>query len=73
VVDFGQGLLVSTTGPGHVVCAGDTARDPSATAVPYGEDTQYDHFSCMSRTSGVTCTNQAKHGFFISIQSYRLF
>jgi glutamate/tyrosine decarboxylase-like PLP-dependent enzyme len=29
VVDFGQGLAVSGSGPGGFVCAGDTALNPS--------------------------------------------
>ncbi len=73
-VNFGQGLIVGSNGPGHFVCAGDTAHDPSAPPLPYGSDTVSAGFRCQSRTAGMTCTALASgHGFFISIQSYRTF
>jgi Family of unknown function (DUF6636) len=74
IVDFGQGMIVTGSGAGHLVCAGDTTLDPSATAVAYGTDTVVGSFKCESRTGGVTCTNTATgHGFFVSAQSYRGF
>jgi hypothetical protein len=73
-VDFGQGLIVGRTGAGGFVCAGDTALDPTGTALHYGTASVEGTFTCVSATSGVTCTNGADgHGFFISRQSYRLF
>ena len=73
-VDFGQGLEVGESGKGHFVCAGDTARDPSAARLPYGTASQVGSFICVSRPSGMTCTNRHNgHGFFISVQSYRAF
>ncbi len=74
ITDYGQGLEVSRSGPARVVCAGDTARDPSAPRLQYGTASQVGDFICVSRTSGVTCTDRFDgHGFLISIQSYRLF
>ena len=74
IVDFGQGLIVTGSGPGHLVCAGDTTLDPSAKIVRYNTDTVVGSFRCQSRTSGMTCTNTSSgHGFFISFQSYRAF
>jgi hypothetical protein len=62
------------TGPGHLVCAGDTAIIPSARKLAYGTASDVGSFRCVSATSGMTCTNNASgHGFFISIQSYRVF
>jgi len=73
-VDYGQGLEVGRSGPADLVCAGDTARDPSSPKLPYGTASQVGDFVCVSRSSGITCTNRLDgHGFFISIQSYRLF
>lgn len=73
-VDFGQGLQVERSGRARFVCAGDTARDPSASKLPYGTASQVGPFICVSRSTGVTCTNRFNgHGFFISIQSYRVF
>jgi hypothetical protein len=72
-VDFGQGLTVSRTGRASFVCAGDTALDPSATRLAYGEASELGGTQCISRAAGVTCANHSGHGFFISTQSYRLF
>ncbi len=73
-VDFGQGLEVEGSGAGRFVCAGDTALNPSATPLAYGSASRFGDFTCISRTTGMTCTEPATgHGFFISIQSYRTF
>jgi hypothetical protein len=74
IVDFGQGIFVGKSGKGRIVCAGDTARDPSAPVLGYGSTDSVGAFACKSASNGVTCTNiHNGHGFFISIQSYRLF
>lgn len=72
-VDFGQGLSVDHTGEASFVCAGDTALDPSATALGYGEASEMGGTQCISRSEGITCANHSGHGFFVSIQSYKLF
>jgi hypothetical protein len=73
-VDFGQGLVVGTSGRGHFVCAGDTALDPSGHPLAYGATDSVGAFRCASATTGMTCTEvHTGHGFFISIQSYRIF
>jgi hypothetical protein len=74
VVDFGQGLAVNPSGPGRFVCAGDTALNPQATPLPYGQDSSVGSVTCASTTAGVTCTNtNTGHGFFIAVQGYRVF
>ena len=74
VVDYGQGLAVGGSGPGDLVCAGDTTRDPTAAPLAYGTDTVIGAFRCASRTSGMTCTNaDTGHGFFIAFQGYQTF
>jgi hypothetical protein len=70
-VDFGQGLDVSASGHGQLVCAGDTALDPSAAKLAYGQSTAVGGITCTSATTGMTCKNASGGGFFISIQSYR--
>jgi Family of unknown function (DUF6636) len=73
-VDFGQGLEVARNdGSGSFVCAGDTALNPEAAKLAYGNNDRSGGFLCTSRTAGITCANSAGHGFFISIQSYRAF
>lgn len=73
-VDFGQGLEVGHRDlSGSFVCAGDTALNPEAPKLAYGEDDRSGGFLCESRSAGVTCTNSSGHGFFVSIQRYRTF
>jgi hypothetical protein len=73
-VDFGQGLVVGRHGKAQIVCAGDTTFDPSEKPLPYGTDSVSGGFRCQSRITGMTCRNtRTRHGFFLSIQSYRLF
>jgi hypothetical protein len=74
IVDFGQGLEVGAGGTGRFVCAGDTARDPASAKLPYGTGAQVGDFLCVSRSTGMTCTNRVSgHGFTLSMQQYRLF
>jgi hypothetical protein len=71
MVAFGQGVAVDATGPGHLVCAGDTARDPAAPVLPYGASDNTGGFRCDSSTAGMSCVNLATgHGFFISADRY---
>jgi hypothetical protein len=72
-VDYGQGIEVSRGGQAGFVCAGDTALDPSSSALSYGTASEVGGSECISRKNGVTCVNQAGHGFFLSIQSYQVF
>jgi hypothetical protein len=72
-VDYGQGLAISHGGEATFVCAGDTALDPGGSALSYGTASEVGGTECISRSDGVTCVNQAGHGFFISVQSYQVF
>jgi hypothetical protein len=73
-VEFGQGLILTGSGPGRFVCAGDTSRDPRSPVLPFGTASQVGAFICVSRSSGITCTHRFNgHGFFISVESYKLF
>jgi hypothetical protein len=73
-LDYGQGLEVNGSGRGRFTCAGDTALNPKGTPLPYGEASKVGSFLCISATTGMTCTNtNSRHGFFISIGSYRIF
>jgi Family of unknown function (DUF6636) len=73
-VDAGQGLEVGQSGPGRVVCAGDTALNPELRKLGYGADIHAGDFTCHSREDGVECLDDGDgRGFFISKQSYRLF
>jgi len=73
-LDWGQGIEISGTETPGFVCAGDTALDPSAAVLNYGQRTRQGSIVCESQPAGVTCTNEAGgHGFFLSRDSYRIF
>jgi len=74
IVDFGQGLEVGSAGTARFVCAGDTVREPASPKLAYGSASRVGPFECVSRSSGMTCTDAATgHGFQLSIQRYQLF
>jgi hypothetical protein len=72
-LDYGQGLSVGASGRGRLVCAGDTTLSPQARPLAYGTASRAGDVMCVSRETGMACTNAAGHGFFLSIQSYRVF
>lgn len=73
MVDFGQGLQIGGTGTAAFVCAGDTALNSQGNVLAYGSSSKIGALTCESARAGVTCRRADGHGFFISIQSYRLF
>jgi len=69
--DFGQGLTLSARGTG-VVCAGDTALG-APNVLPYGRTWHRGLITCVSRITGMTCTNANGRGFSIARGVYRRF
>ena len=63
---WGQGFWLHEHGPAQVVCAGDTALNPTAPVVRYGTTWHGGRISCASSPSGLRCTNADRHGFFLS-------
>ena len=72
-LDYGDSLEVSQLGHVTLVCHGDTALDPHAKVLHYGQSRRRGGLSCTSRFDGLTCINKSRHGFFMSRQSWRLF
>jgi hypothetical protein len=72
-LDWGP-LGMAPTGRAHVLCVGDTALNPKAKVLRYGQSKLYaGKFRCTSRTSGLRCVNRSGHGFFISKQKQSIF
>ncbi len=71
-LDWGQGLSLSRLGRSRYVCAGDTALN-TGPKLAYGASVRVGAITCVSRTSGLTCTNAAKHGFAMSRERLRRF
>jgi hypothetical protein len=73
-LDWGDSLVVSTTGAGGFSCHGDTAFDPGSAELGYGQQIVVGPFRCDSERTGVTCTNvDTGHGFSLRRGDYRLF
>ena len=72
-LDWGQGISLDAQGTAAFVCAGDTARDPDAPVLGYGQDSEIGGLRCASRQDGVTCRNSAGRGFFLARDRYRIF
>ena len=73
-VDYGNGVQVGRDDAGSYVCAGDTAFDPAADVLGYGDRISKGSIRCASKTKGMRCVNvQTKHGFVLSRDAVRLF
>ncbi len=65
-LSWGDAFVLDPTGPGRLLCHGDTVADPSARVIPYGTQWRPFGFICTSQTTGLTCVNEAGHGFTLS-------
>jgi eukaryotic-like serine/threonine-protein kinase len=71
---FGQGAQVVGPAPGTLTCAGDTVSDPALTMLQYGQSVTFNGIVCVSRDTGIRCTNTGTgHGFRVSRGAYELF
>jgi hypothetical protein len=71
-LDWRYGYRLRPTGPALTVCAGDTAVNPRAKVVAYGQKWARGGFTCLSRKVGLRCKNRSGHGFVLSrSNSYR--
>jgi hypothetical protein len=71
-LDWKYGYRIRPTGRALTVCAGDTAVNRRAKALPYGQKWSRGGFTCLSRKVGLRCHNRSGHGFFLSRKhSYR--
>jgi hypothetical protein len=72
-LEYGDSISMRRTGRAGLVCHGDTTFDPRGRVVRYGSTLRVGPFRCISRTTGLTCSNASGRGFFLSRESYRLF
>jgi hypothetical protein len=61
-----------------VLCAGDPGPllpqiDAAAKVLAYGTTIRVGGISCASATTGLTCRNHSRHGFFLSRERWRMF
>ncbi|HXQ09613.1 MAG TPA: DUF6636 domain-containing protein [Caulobacteraceae bacterium] len=72
-LSYGDSYYVDATGRGGLVCHGDTVRAPDATVLAYGQTWRIYGFTCLSQTTGLTCTNGQGHGFTVSREAQKAF
>jgi hypothetical protein len=68
-----RAVTLGETGKGKRVKITDTVRTKKAPVLAYGKSTKFGRLRCTSRRSGLTCRNEAGHGFTISIEKQRVF
>lgn len=71
--DFGFAVGVKPSGKAYFLCVGDTVRNPTARVLQYGTTWRRSGITCSSSKVGLRCTNQSKHGFFLSRGHSKLF
>ena len=69
---YGQSVGMTKTAAARVLCISDTTYNPQARVLAYGRSWSFNGFRCVSRSSGLTCTNARGHGFFLSRESWRV-
>jgi hypothetical protein len=60
-------------GPGKRIHVTDTVALVKEPILAYGKSAKLGPFTCTSQTVGLTCKNREGHGFFVSVQSQRVF
>jgi hypothetical protein len=66
------GASLSVRGKASASCAGDTVAMPKARVLAYGTTWKVGGFTCLSRTTGLRCTNRGGHGLFLSRERWRV-
>jgi uncharacterized protein DUF6636 len=72
-----HGFELGAAKRGQVLCTGGILYNPGTqqpryATLAYGRAWRHAAFTCTSRTSGLTCTNRAGHGVFVSRESWRV-
>jgi hypothetical protein len=70
---WGDAFFIDPTGPGKLMCHGDTVTNPSYPVLAYGRTWSVYGFACLSQTTGLTCRNAQGHGFSISREAQKVF
>ena len=70
-----HGFELTPTGKGAITCSGGVLVMGPVRYVTlrYGRTWRNGVYTCRSRITGLTCTNRAGHGLFLSRASYRTF
>jgi hypothetical protein len=72
-LSWGDAFVIDPTGPGRLLCHGDTVQNPDDAVIAYGEQWRAYGFTCTSQTTGLTCVNGQGHGFSLSRAVQKVF
>ena len=67
------GFRLTAHGKGKRIHVTDTVALVHEPTLAYGRSAKLGPFTCTSQSVGLTCKNRAGHGFFVSVQSQRVF
>lgn len=70
--DWGPGFLLRQQGKPDVLCISDTIAGTN-NILSYGKTWQNSGFKCVSKRTGLMCSNPDGHGFFLSRNQWRAF
>jgi hypothetical protein len=69
-----EAVTVAVRGRARHIAATDTVLNPRAPVLAYGHTTRFGRLRCTSRRAGITCrSTRSHHGFFVSVERWRLF
>ena len=71
--DWGNSFAVDAVGQGYLACVSDAVADDSGMKLGYGQKVSLGGITCLSEKSGMTCRNEAGHGFTLSKAEQRVF
>lgn len=71
--DWGDAFGLTPSGRGHRLCHGDTVANDAYPVLGYGRSWTRYGMTCVSRTTGLTCSNRQGHGFALSRAAQSVF
>jgi hypothetical protein len=72
-LDWGNAFAMNVEGEAQRVCHGDIVYNPNRPVLQYGKRFRYLGYSCISKTTGLICTNRDGRGWELSRSKQRLF
>jgi len=72
-LSWGDAFAIDPTGPGHLLCHGDTVKNADDPVIAYGTQWRAYGFTCTSQATGLTCVNAQGHGFSLSRAAQKMF
>ena len=72
--EFGDAFAITANGArGSAMCHSDAVRNLQSPVLAYGAAWRPDGFTCVSRSTGLSCANAKGHGFTISREAQRVY